>query len=69
MITMLRTIFLTAATAFVLTASAAVAQTQPQAAPSSVLPSGGGQALRGDPRHRGYDECWSDLASCLTSER
>jgi nicotinamidase-related amidase len=42
MIIMRRTFF---AVAFVLAASAAVAQTQPQAAASSVLPSGGGQAL------------------------
>src|SRR5687767_8346008 len=45
MITMLRRIFVSAAVAFVLSASAAVAQTQPGAATSSVLPSGGGQAL------------------------
>ena len=45
MITKLRTIFVTAAVAFVLTAPAAFAQTQPGAATSSVLPSGGGQAL------------------------
>jgi nicotinamidase-related amidase len=44
MITFLRTMFVTAAAAVVLTASAAVAQ-QPGTAPSSVLPSGGGQAL------------------------
>jgi len=45
MITFLRTMFVTAAAAVVLTASAAFAQTQPGAATSSVLTSGGGQAL------------------------
>jgi nicotinamidase-related amidase len=44
MIAILRTIFVTTAVAVVLTASASFAQTQPGAA-SSVLPSGGGQAL------------------------
>ena len=44
MMTKLRTIFVTAAVAVVLTAPTALAQTQPGAA-SSVLPSGGGQAL------------------------
>ena len=45
MITKLRTIFVTAAVAVVLTAPAALAQTQPGGAASSVLPSGGGRAL------------------------
>src|SRR5829696_6530024 len=45
MITKLRMIFVTAAVAFTLTVFVAFAQTQPGAAPSSVLPTGGGQAL------------------------
>src|SRR5918995_2499492 len=43
--TMLQRIFVPAALTVVLLASAAVAQTQPGAATSNVLPSGGGQAL------------------------
>ena len=45
MITMLQRVFVPAAVTVVLLASAAVAQTQPGAATSNVLPSGGGQAL------------------------
>jgi nicotinamidase-related amidase len=45
MITLLRTIIAAAAVAFVLSTSSGFAQAQPGAAASSVLPSGGGQAL------------------------